>query len=383
MYAAIRNSACHDHRAALNRVFIMALLTVSLLCFPVLAMDQEEIMESQSAALDLDKLEGAAGKYAPKIDWTKQPDIASGLKAILETGTESMHGIVRKAMKSGMIILVIVLFSGLATGTASCGNNKVMNTVPIAASLAISAISVIDVNALIGLGRETIEEMEIFSQVLLPTIAAAAAASGTPMGAAARQMATVLFSDVLISLITRLLLPLVYAYIASITASAAINNEGLKRIAQTLKWVVTSILTVVLLAFVGYLTVSGVIAGTTDAITLKATKFTVSSIVPVVGGILSDAAETVLAGAGILKNSIGVFGMLSVLGMCIGPFLQLGVNYLIYKMTAAVSATVAESRIVGLIDGIGGGFGLVLGMTGACALLLLISMVSMIGLVSR
>jgi stage III sporulation protein AE len=224
--------------------------------------------------------------------------------------------------------------------------------------------------------------MENFSKILLPTMAAATAASGSPGGAAARQMAAMLFSDVLMTLINRVLLPLVYAYIAACTAYAALGNEGLKRIAATVKWVVTTLLTGVLMVFVGYLTVSGVIAGTTDAVTLKAAKLTVSSVVPVVGGILSDAAETVLAGAGILKNTVGVFGMLAVLGMCLLPFLQLGVHYLIYKVTAALSATVAQGRVAGLIDGIGGAFGLVLGMVGACGLLLLISMISAVSLVS-
>lgn len=49
----------------------------------------------------------------------------------------------------------------------------------------------------------------------------------------ARQLATMLFSDVLITLITQLLLPLVYAYIAACVAHAAVGNEGLKRIAGT------------------------------------------------------------------------------------------------------------------------------------------------------
>lgn len=52
------------------------------------------------------------------------------------------------------------------------------------------------------------------------------------------------------------------------------------------------------------------------------------------GGIISDAAETVLAGAGMLKNTVGVFGMLAILAACAYPFLQLGVQYLLYKLTA-------------------------------------------------
>ena len=78
-----------------------------------------------------------------------------------------------------------------------------------------------------------------------------------------------------------------------------------------------------------------------------------------------------------------VFGMLAVLCMCVAPFLQLGIHYLTYKVTSALSATVSSGRVAGLIDQIGGAFGLVLGMTGASALLLLISMVSAITAVVR
>lgn len=361
----------------------MLLIVMALLmCGRALAIETDEILQSQADALDLEGLQQAAEEYAPDVDWTKTPDLDEGFSTLLETGTGSLKGVVQKALRSGVLLLTIVILAGLAEGAAACGTGKTVQAVPMAAALAITAVSVADANTLIGLGKEVIERMELFSKVLLPTVAAAAAASGSPGEATARQLATMLFSDVLMSLINRVLLPLVYAYIAACTAYAAVGNEGLKRIASTLKWVVTSILTIVLLAFVGYLTVSGVIAGTTDAITLKAAKFTVSSVVPVVGGILSDATETVLAGAGILKNSVGVFGMLAVLGMCIVPFLQLGIHYLTYKVTAALSATVADSRVAGLIDGIGGAFGLVLGMTGACALLLLISMVSAITMVS-
>ncbi|MEG0597349.1 MAG: stage III sporulation protein AE, partial [Oscillospiraceae bacterium] len=230
--------------------------------------------------------------------------------------------------------------------------------------------------------KVAIENMAAFSKILLPTMAAASAAGGAPGGAAARQLATMLFSDVLMTVISGALLPLVYAYIAASTAHAALGNEGLKRIASLLKWTVTAVLTAIVAIFVGYLTISGVIAGSTDAVAIKAAKLAMSGAVPVVGGILSDAAETVLAGAGILRNAVGVFGMIAILGMCLLPFLQLAIHYLVYKVAAALAATVAEGSGPALIDSIGGAFGLVLGMTGSCALLLLISLVSGISAVA-
>ena len=361
---------------------ILMCLAVLLLLSGMGAASASDVLAAQSEALDLDALQDAAGGYLPDGALEAGISLDEGLQTILDTGSGQISGVVRKAVRSGVLLLTVVLLCGLAEGLyGGMGVSQTTDVVAIVGALAITAVAVADANSLIGMGREALEQMETFSKILLPTITAAAA--GSPSGAVARQLATMLFSDILITLINRLLLPLVYTYIAACVAYAAVGNEGLKRIAGTLKWVVTSVLTVVLLVFVGYLTVSGVIAGSTDAVTVKAAKFTMSSLVPVVGGILSDAAETVLAGAGILKNAVGVFGMLAVLCMCVAPFLQLGIHYLTYKVTSALSATVSSGRVAGLIDQIGGAFGLVLGMTGASALLLLISMVSAITAVVR
>ena len=74
--------------------------------------------------------------------------------------------------------------------------------------------------------------------------------------------------------------------------------------------------------------------------------------------------------------------MLAVLCMCVAPFLQLGIHYLTYKVTSALSATVSSGRVAGLIDQIGGA------RAGTWddrsqRLLLLISMVSAITAVVR
>ncbi|NCB63394.1 MAG: stage III sporulation protein AE [Clostridia bacterium] len=361
-----------------------ALIACLLLLIGSALAAESDITAEQSNALGLDKLTEAAEGYGPGEDLTAGVDLNQGLREILDTGTGAMMGVVRKAVRSGVLLLAIVLLCALADSAycAAGGEGSAIQLVPIVGALAITAVAVTDVNTLLGMGREALERMNVFSKALLPTMAAVTAAGGAPAGAAARQLATMLFSDILMTVINSLLLPLVFAYLAASVAHAAIGNDGLKRIGSMLKWVVTGVLTTLLILFVGYLTVSGVIAGTADAVAVKAAKFTVSSMVPVVGGILSDAAETVLAGAGMLRNTVGVFGMLAILSMCLIPFLQLGVHYLAYKATAALSATVAEGRIAGLIDSIGGAFGLILGMTGASAMLLLVSMVSAVSMVA-
>lgn len=323
----------------------------------------------------MEELERAAGEYGSDFSLDESISLEQGLQQLLDTGTGQIFGIFRTALKSGVLLLVIVLFCSLAQGTAEQGS-KTFQAAPIVGVLAVCAVSLADIHSLMGLGRETMDRMADFGAVLLPTLVAAAAAGGTPAGAAARQMATVLFSNLLMRLITTVLIPLTYAYVAASAVHAAVGNTGLKRIGKTLKGTATGILTAIMLTFIGYLSLSGVIAGTTDALTVKTAKFAISGAVPVVGGVLSDAAETVLVSAGILRNAVGIFGTLVILSICLVPFLRMGVHYLVYKLTAALVSTVWDGGVIDLIDAISGAFALELGMTACCGMMLLFCVIS-------
>lgn len=331
---------------------------------------------AEEPTLDLSPLEAAAGEFAPEVDWELGADWNKGLEALLDTGTGQIFGVMKRAVRSGTLLLVIVLLCTLADGAASLSGGGGFQAAGLVGMMAVCTVAVSDVHSLMGLGREAIGQMSRFADLLLPTLAAAAAAGGTPASAAARQMATLLFSDLLIQLIYKALIPLTYLYVAACAAYAAIGNAGLKRIAKTLKGIIAGSLTGMLLIFVGYLSVSGVIAGATDAVSVKTAKLAISGMVPVVGGVLSDAAETVLASAAILRNAIGVFGALVILGMCLTPFLQMGVHYLTYKLTAMLSGTMSEGKITELIDNIGGAFALELGMVASCGMLVLFGVIS-------
>ena len=153
--------------------------------------------------------------------------------------------------------------------------------------------------------------------------------------------------------------------VAPFSTSAALNSHA----------TISFCLRVVLFVFTGYLTVTGVISGSADAAAVRATKAAVSGMVPVVGSILSDASETLLASASALKSSMGVFGMLAVLAICLAPFLKIGAQYLLLKGTAAVSGTIGMPQQVKLVKHAATAMGYLLAMTGACALMLLISVV--------
>ena len=306
----------------------------------------------------------------PAAEELEGKDFSGGIAALLEQGTTLLGEALRGNLRGAVLILGVVLLCGAVDAVLRTPESPMRRFLPMAGAAAIAVLSLGSMKSLLGLGTQTIEELDVFSKALLPTLAAAVAA-GTG------QVIAVCFADALITLIRGLLLPMTYFLAAAATADAMLPRHGLGTVAKAASRVVTWLLTGSLVLFTGYLTLSGAVSTSADALTVQVTRSAVGAM-PVVGRILSDAAGSVLAGAGVVKNAIGVFGLLGVLAACLGPFVRLGVQYLLYKLTAFLAGMTAAPELAKLIDALGGVFGLMLGMTGSCALLLLISISSAI-----
>jgi len=307
--------------------------------------------------------------------------LARGVGRILEDMKGQVGEVLRQRTRGAASVLLVVVLCAAVEGFAQGTGGKTALFLPMAGALSVTLLTAGSLDSLMGLGAETIGELNRFSKALLPTLAAATAASGAVTTATVQQVTTVFFVDLLLNLVDELLLPMVYLYIGALAAAACLPESRLGAIAEGLKKILTWILTTALLVFTVYLSVARVISGAADGAAVRVTKAAISGVVPVVGGIIAEASETVLVGAGMLKNTIGFVGMLAILAACAYPFLQLGVQYLLYKLTAFLAAAIGAPGLCKLIDGLGGAFGLVLGMTGACALLLLVSVLSSVAAV--
>lgn len=275
----------------------------------------------------------------------------------------------------GMLLCVCVLVS--LTDTLDLGS-RAPPYITFAAVAVIGTATISDFRSYISLGTETLQSLSDYSRVLLPVLSSAAAASGAVGSAAAKYAATAVCMDVLLSASRSILVPCVCGYAALSVADAAVGNEILKTAKKLLKTLCTFLLSGICMAFTAWLSVTGVVSGTADALAARVTKTAVSAALPVVGSILSDAATTLAAAAGTLRSTVGVFGLLAVAAVCLPPVLTLGVRFFVYKLTAAVCECVADKRFSELISNLGTAFALLLAINGAGALMLFLSLYSLI-----
>lgn len=94
-----------------------------------------------------------------------------------------------------------------------------------------------------------------------------------------------------------------------------------------------------------------------------------------VGSILSDATETVLAGASAVRSTVGVAGLLAIFAIAAAPFFKIGLQYFLLKLTAALCGVVGQENHTALTESFAQAMGLLLAATGTCCLMQLLSTV--------
>ncbi|MDR1736486.1 MAG: stage III sporulation protein AE [Oscillospiraceae bacterium] len=322
-----------------------------------------------------DEAPEAAGDILDGIEMTELTPEQAASRLLNSFGTTAGNAL-RDAAESLVLLLGAVLVCGMF-GAVREGSGMQAETLNIAAAVAVTAITVGGMNGLIAKAGEAITGMGLYAKTLIPALGVLQAAMGQPGEAVARHGATMIFSGILSAVITDVLFPLTYVYILLLTVNAALPRPTLARFAEFIRKGVTVLLTASLGIFIVYFTISGAVAGSADAVALKSAQVGISTAVPVVGGILSDAAEAVMLGGGVIKNAIGLYGILAIVGICLEPFLGLCARWLMFKLSAALAGTVAEESTAKLLDGLGGAFSMVMGMTAASAFLLFISVLSL------
>ena len=310
----------------------------------------------------------------PQYGAAIMPDAASfpeGLLGLLQNALDSLHPDLSEAAGISLSLIALILLVsivGLIPGAK-------LKTAELVGTVGIGTILLQSTNSLIHLGIRTIEDMSAYGKLLLSVMTSALAAQGGVTSATALYAGTAFFDTLLTGLLSRLIRPLIYIFLLLSTANAALGEDMLKKMAGFTKGISVWLLKTILYVFTGYMGITGVISGTTDASALKAAKLTISGVVPVVGGILSDASEAVLVSAGMVRNAAGIYGILAILAVFLLPFLKIGCHYLLLKVTGALCAVFGVKRCTELITDFSSAMGLVLAMTGSVCLLQLISTV--------
>ena len=109
---------------------------------------------------------------------------------------------------------------------------------------------------------------------------------------------------------------------------------------SSFRWVTGSIMTL----FFTFLTIQGITAGSFDGVSVQTAKYAIKSYIPLVGGYLSDGFNLIMSSSILIKNALGVAGLLLLFATIIIPVIKIVIFGLGLKLASAVIEPLADSR---------------------------------------
>lgn len=219
-----------------------------------------------------------------------------------------------------------------------------------------------------------IENLTTFMTVFCPVYFLAVSIAKGSMTAVGFYNLVLFFIYLIEIMIVCFLLPVIHVYIMVKILDFLSSQEYLSKFAELIEMVVSWILKTLLAGVIGLNVMQGMISPAIDAVK-RSTLTRTAEAIPGVGDAIGGVTEVVLGTVVLVKNGIGVVGMIVCLALCVAPLVQLGSIVLMYKLAAAVIHPVSDKRIAGCVECVGDGCRLLMRVVFTTGLLFLLTIV--------
>ena len=270
------------------------------------------------------------------------------------------------------ILIIIIIHSILKSISESLENDNISKLIYYVQYILILTIIMTSFSDIIELVKETSNNLVGFINLLIPILTSLMLFTGSITTSNIIEPILLFTINLIGNLIQDVLIPIVLLFASLSIISKISDKVQIGKLSKMMKSSVVWGLGIILTIFVGIVSLEGTLSSTVDGITAKTTKAIVSSAIPVVGKILGDTVDTVLGCSVVIKNALGIVGVIIVIGICIVPILRLSVLTLSYKLVSSVTETIADKKIVELLNQLGDVFKLLLGILCALSVMLII-----------
>lgn len=200
---------------------------------------------------------------------------------------------------------------------------------------------------------DTIQLTENFLISLLPLLLGVLASLGHLVSVSFFHPIIILLIHVSVFTVSRIVIPLfLISAILQIVSTISPEYKATK-LANLIKNLAMSIMGILLTVFLGVISVQGAVSAIQDGIAMRAAKFVTGNFIPVIGRIFTDATDTVLSATMLVKNAIGVVGVIILIAIVLFPAIKIFVLSLMYKVTTALLQPIGDGPIIECLDIIG------------------------------
>ena len=177
----------------------------------------------------------------------------------------------------------------------------------------ITALSVvIPLSSCITRAVSAVSLSSSFVTALIPVLAAIITAGGKPALAMTYNSLSFAVAQVVSSLADGVIRPVIQVVMSLSVISSVSQSADISKIVEFAKKTVVFIMSLSATVFVTMLSLKGMLAASADTVTVRGIRFLIGNMIPVVGGAVSDAYQSIVGTLSLVKNTVGVFALAAV-----------------------------------------------------------------------
>lgn len=377
---------CYRKKYNLKKIlkFIsIAILFIVIIIFPkkVFAETEEEIMDTTQEKFNISDFINEAQNYTG--DFLEDVDLNNILsqaiqgkvdnKTIFQKILKLLGSEINTSLKTLISILVIIVIHGILKSiTDNLENKNISQIIYFVQYILIVTLIMSNFTEIINLVKNTANDLVGFINLLMPLLLTLMIYTGSIATSSILEPVILFAINLIGNLIKDILIPVVFIIVIFSIISKISERIQIEKLSKFLRSSVVWVLGIILTIFVGVVSLEGTLSSSVDGITAKTAKTAVSTVIPVVGKILGDVVDSVLGCGIILKNAVGIVGVIIIIGICIMPIIKIATLCIMYSLASAIVQPVADGKIVKILDEMGGVFKLLLGILCALSVLLIV-----------
>lgn len=247
-------------------------------------------------------------------------------------------------------ILAICVISSIISGIKSERYKQISSLVSFVCFCTIVVLVLKVCIDLIGTTTKVLTNLKGQVEVVMPILLTFLVAMGGSVSAQVYQPVVLVFCTTILEIVNKILMPIflcvfVFCILSNVTKTVKFEKfQGF--FASLFKWVCGIVFT----TFTAFLTLQGITASTYDKVAVKTAKYTISGAVPIVGSMISSGFDVVLTSSMLIKNAVGVGGIVLLLSTILVPVLKILVFSLMLKLVAAIVEPITDDGLSNFLN---------------------------------
>lgn len=341
----------------------------------------DSVIEAQKTSLNISGFLEESKKYTEKIfpDIDLNTLLGSAISGNIDNKTilNSIINLFGKEVKNTLkilasILIIIIIHSIFKSISDNLQNTGITQITYYVQYILIVTIIMSNFVEITNMAVSAINNLVSFMYMLTPILITLLVTTGSIASANIVQPMILFVITFIGNMVSNIIMPVILVSTVFSIISNISSKIQIDKLSSFFKSGIVWGLGIMLTIFVGLLSLEGTLGSSIDGLTAKTAKAAVSNFIPVVGKVLGDSIDTVLGCASILKNAVGVVGVIIIVGICVIPIIKLATLTIIYNLASAICQPIADEKIVKLLEQIGGTFKVLLAIMCSISVMLMI-----------